>query len=135
MKGTIMEELFIPYDLSNAEPIDIAKAAVSILDKKKATNIKVLRVSDNTVLTDYFVIVTATSNTQMKSFADELDYQLSRCGIEPKSIEGEKESKWMLLDYYSVIIHVFTRDAREFYKLEKLWADAEEINIDDLLID
>ncbi|MBR2986463.1 MAG: ribosome silencing factor [Clostridia bacterium] len=130
-----MEELFTPYDLSNAEPLEIAKAAVSILDKKKASNIKLLRVADNTVLTDYFVIVTANSNTQMKSFADELDYQLGRCGIEPKSIEGEKESKWMLLDYYSVIIHVFTRDARDFYKLEKLWADAEEINIDDLLID
>ena len=130
-----MEELFTPYDLSNAEPLDIAKAVVSILDKKKASNIKLLRVADNTVLTDYFVILTANSNTQMKSFADEVDYQLSRCGVEPKGIEGEKESKWMLLDYYSVIVHIFTRDARDFYKLEKLWADAEEINVDDLLID
>ena len=130
-----MEELFTPYDLSSAEPIELAKAIVSILDKKKASNIKLLRVADNTVLTDYFVIVTANSNTQMKSFADEVDYQLSRCGVEPKGIEGEKESKWMLLDYYSVIVHVFTRDARDFYKLVKLWADAEEINIDDLLID
>ena len=130
-----MEELFAPYDLSSAEPLEIAKAVVSILDKKKASNIKLLRVADNTVLTDYFVIVTANSNTQMKSFADEVDYQLSRCGLEPKGIEGEKESKWMLLDYYSVIVHVFTRDARDFYKLEKLWADAEEINIDDILID
>ena len=130
-----MEELFTPYDLSSAEPLELAKAAVSILDKKKATNIKLLRVADTTVLTDYFVIVTANSNTQMKSFADELDYQLGRCGVEPKGIEGDKNSKWMLLDYYSVIVHVFTRDARDFYKLEKLWADAEEINIDDLLID
>ena len=128
-----MEELFTPYDLSSAEPIEIAKAVVSILDKKKASNIKLLRVADNTVLTDYFVIVTANSNTQMKSFADEVDYQLSRCGLEPKGIEGEKESKWMLLDYYSVIVHVFTRDAREFYKLEKLWADAEDIDISSLL--
>ena len=130
-----MEELFTPYDLSSAEPIEIAKAVVSILDKKKASNIKLLRVADNTVLTDYFVIVTANSNTQMKSFADEVDYQLSRCGLEPKGIEGEKESKWMLLDYYSVIVHVFTRDAREFYKLEKLWENAEEVNIDDVVTD
>ncbi len=130
-----MEELFKPYDLSEAEPLEIAKAAVRILDEKKASDIKLLKVSDSTVLTDYFVICTGHSNTQIKGFADEVDYKLGLCGLEPKGIEGEKDSKWILLDYYSVIVHIFSRDSRDFYKLEKLWANAEEIDINDLLID
>ena len=103
--------------------------------EKKATDIKLFRVSDSTVLTDYFVICTGHSNTQIKGFADEVDYKLGLCGVEPKSIEGDKNSKWILLDYYSVIVHVFGRDARDFYKLEKLWANAEEVNIDDIVRD
>ncbi len=130
-----MEELFKPYDMTNAEPLELARVIIRILDEKKATNIKLLRVSDSTVLTDYFVICTGHSNTQIKGFADEIDYKLGLCGLEPKGIEGEKDSKWILLDYYSVIVHVFSRDARDFYKLEKLWANAEEVNIDDLITD
>lgn len=130
-----MEELFKPYDLKDAEPLELAKAAIRILDEKKASGIKLLHVADSTVLTDYFVICTGHSNTQIKGFADEVDYKLGLCGVEPKSIEGEKDSKWILMDYYSVIIHIFSRETRDFYKLEKLWANAEEINIDNLLTD
>ncbi len=130
-----MEEVFKPHDLSNAEPIEIAKAAVRILDEKKAGDIKLLRVADSTVLTDYFVICTGHSNTQIKGFADELDYKLGLCGLQPKNIEGEKGSQWILMDYYSVIVHIFGRESRDFYKLEKLWGRAEEIAIDDLLTD
>lgn len=130
-----MEELFKPYDLKDAEPLELAKAAIRILDEKKASGIKLLHVADSTVLTDYFVICTGHSNTQIKGFANEVDYKLGLCGVEPKSIEGEKDSKWILMDYYSVIIHIFSRETRDFYKLEKLWANAEEINIDNLLTD
>ena len=130
-----MEELFKPHDMKDADPLELAKAIIQILDEKKATDIKLLRVSDSTVLTDYFVICTGHSNTQIKGFADEVDYKLGLCGVEPKSIEGDKNSKWILLDYYSVIVHVFGRDARDFYKLEKLWANAEEVNIDDIIKD
>lgn len=130
-----MEELFTPRDLSEASPLEVAKAIVKILDAKKASGIQLLRVSDSTVLTDYFVICTGHSNTQIKGFSDEVDYKMGLCGLEPKSIEGDKNSKWILMDYYSVIVHIFSRDARDFYKLEKLWANAEVINIDDLLID
>ena len=117
------------------EAVKGVKETLVDLDEKKATDIKLLRVSDSTVLTDYFVICTGHSNTQIKGFADEVDYKLGLCGVEPKSIEGDKNSKWILLDYYSVIVHVFGRDARDFYKLEKLWANAEEVNIDDLVRD
>ena len=130
-----MEELFKPHDKKDAEPLELAKAIIQILDEKKATDIKLLRVSDSTVLTDYFVICTGHSNTQIKGFADEVDYKLGLCGVEPKGIEGDKNSKWILLDYYSVIVHIFGRDARDFYKLEKLWANAEEVNIDDIIKD
>ena len=130
-----MEELFKPHDMKDDEPLELAKAIIQILDEKKATDIKLLRVSDSTVLTDYFVICTGHSNTQIKGFADEVDYKLGLCGVEPKGIEGDKNSKWILLDYYSVIVHIFGRDARDFYKLEKLWANAEEVNIDDIIKD
>ena len=72
---------------------------------------------------------------KIKGFADEVDYKLGLCGVEPKGIEGDKNSKWILLDYYSVIVHIFGRDARDFYKLEKLWANAEEVNVNDILKD
>jgi len=130
-----MEELFKPHDMKDAEPLELAKAIIQILDEKKATDIKLLRVSDSTVLTDYFVICTGHSNTQIKGFADEVDYKLGLCGVEPKGIEGDKNSKWILLDYYSVIVHSFGRDARDVYKLEKLWANAEEVNVDDIIKD
>ena len=130
-----MEELFKPYDLTSAEPLEVAKAIVRVLDERKASNVKLLRVSDETSLTDYFVICTGHSNTQIKGLADEVDFKMGLCGLEPKHIEGDKTSKWILLDYYSVIVHVFTRDARDFYKLEKLWENAEEVNIDDVVTD
>ncbi len=130
-----MSEQFTPHPLNDSEPVELAKAIVKILDEKKAQGIKLLRVSDSTVLTDYFVICTGSSNTQIKGFADEIDYKLGLCGVDPKGIEGNKEAKWILLDYYSVIVHIFSREARDFYKLEKLWANAEEIDISDILTD
>ncbi len=127
------ENLFTPCDLSTAAPIDIAKAIVKILDERKAKNITLLHVEENTILSDYFVICSGNSNTQIKGLCDEVEYKLGLCGVVPKGIEGENEASWILMDYYSVIVHIFNRELRDFYKLEKLWANSEPVDISDLL--
>ena len=112
--------------------LEKALATVKILDKKKAVDLKAIHITDYSIVADYFVIATGTSNTHVKSLADELEYEMSKLGIEPNHIEG-KATGWILLDYGSVVIHVFTKEAREYYNLEKLWADGEEVDISSLI--
>ncbi|MCL2080493.1 MAG: ribosome silencing factor [Oscillospiraceae bacterium] len=106
------------------EPREIAVFAADTLDAKKGLDIKLLQVTEVTVLADYFVIATATSGTHLRALTDELGLKLKERGITPHHIEGHKASGWVLLDYGAVIIHVFTHEAREFYALERLWSDA-----------
>ena len=92
------------------------KIAVKALDSKKAVHIKAIKVEDITILADYFVIAPGMSTTKVKALADEVDFKLSEAGVEPGHIEG-KSSGWILLDYGTVVIHVFYKDDREFYAL------------------
>ena len=111
----------------------ILKTAVEHLYKKKGKEIRILKVDDITVMADYFVICTGTSNTQIKALAGEVEYQLGEMGIEPLHTEGYGSSDWVLLDYGSVIVHVFYRDTRDYYNLERLWADGTEIPLTDFV--
>ena len=111
------------FNDSKALAIEIAK----ILDKKKAHDVRVLKVESLTVLTDYFVIASGTSTTQVASLADEVEYELSQKGLEPYSTEGYDSKNWVLLDYSNVIVHVFVPNTRTYYDLEHLWADGETI--------
>lgn len=120
-------------DLSNATSRELANKIISVLNEKNAKGIKLLHVEDKTVLTDYFIICSGTSNTQIKAFAGEIEYKLSLCNVQPKSIEGYSEATWIALDYNSVIVHIFNSDTRRFYNLEKLWSDSIEIDISDLI--
>ena len=113
--------------------LEIVKTAVKAIDSKRGSEIEVIRVNDITVLTDYFVIATATSNTQLKAIADEVEYKLSEAGVEPHHIEG-KASDWICLDYIGVVVHVLYNESRSFYQIERLWDDGEKINIDYLII-
>ncbi len=106
--------------------------AVKALDSKKAVEISALEVSSLTIVADYFVIAAGTSTTQVRALADEVEYQLGLEGIEPRQIEG-KATGWILLDYYDVVIHVFLQDQREYYNLEKLWADSTPLDISSLV--
>ncbi len=115
-------------------PKELAEKIVKILDSKKAGNIKLLFVHEKTVLADYFVLCTGNSNTQIRALANEVDFKLSvEDGIHPAHIDGIDDSKWVVLDYSSVIVHVFGNDTRSFYNLEKLWADAEEIDVSNII--
>ncbi len=117
------------------EPKALAEAIVKILDEKKASNIKLLHVEEKTVLADYFIMCTGTSNTQIRALANEVEDRLAKEGLEPGHIEGLAEGTWVLLDYASVIVHVFNGEMRNFYNLEKLWADAETVDISSLVED
>lgn len=112
---------------------EIVDIAVKAIDSKRGSDIEVIKVSDITVLTDYFVIATVSSNTQLKAVADEIEYKLSEQGYEPHHIEGEK-SDWVCLDYVGVVIHVLMKDKRDFYQIERLWEDGEKVDIDNLIV-
>lgn len=114
--------------LTDASPEELAKAIFDVLDAKKAHKLKVLRVNDQTVITDYFVICTGNSSTQVKSLGGELEYKLGLRGVDPVHYEGRDSDGWVVLDYSSVIVHIFSRELRDFYQLEKLYGDAEEIH-------
>lgn len=121
-------------DLSNADPIEIAKNLVHVLDMKKGRNIKLLRVSDKTIIADYFIICGGTSNTNIKALAGEAEYKMGLCGVTPLHLDGYTEGEWVVVDFGCVMVHIMNRDSRDFYKLEKLWGDAEEIDISDILV-
>lgn len=111
----------------------LAEHIASLLDKKKARDVKILRVTEKTVIADYFVIAGGTSSTQVKALADEVEYQIGvNDGIKPENVEGRGTGGWILLDYENVLVHVFDPKMREFYNLEKLWAECEEVPFDKL---
>ena len=114
------------------ERTEILKNAVSVLDSKKAMDIKALEITDLTSVADYFVIATGTSGTHIRSLADDVDECLSKQGVEPNHIEG-KSTGWILLDYGTVVIHLFTADQRELFNLEHLWGDAKSVDLSGLL--
>ncbi len=111
------------------------EVAVKALDSKKAKDIKVLKVDDLTILANYFVIASATSTTQVKALADEVEFRLGEKGVQPKGIEGYQSRSWIVLDYIDVIVHVFLESEREYYQLEHLWADGTPVDISDLVTD
>lgn len=102
-----------------------ALRATQILDSKKGSGITLIELTDETIITDYFVIANGSSTTQVRTLAEEVEFRLGQEGISPLHIEGTDRSGWILLDYGNVIVHVFTREAREFYKLERLWAQGK----------
>ena len=122
----VLEEKKPP--LTGATPEELAHAIFDVLDAKKAGDIKVLRVEDHTVITDYFIICTGRSSTQVKSLGGEVEFKIGERGVDPTHYEGRDNGNWVVLDYHSVILHIFSQESREFYKLEKLYGDAQEIH-------
>ena len=114
--------------LTDAKPEELAHAIFDILDAKKAEKVQVLRVHDQTVITDYFVLCSGRSSTQVKSLGGEVEFKLGLRGVDPAHYEGRDNGNWVVLDYSTVIVHIFSRESREFYNLEKLYSDAEEIH-------
>lgn len=109
------------------------KAIVKALNSKKAENIRVLGISDLTIIADYFVIANGTSTTHTRSLADEVEFQLSQLGVKPTRTEGYNGCNWIILDYSDIVVHVFYKETRDYYQLERLWADGEALDINEYL--
>ncbi len=109
------------------------KIIVKALDDKKAKEIRVIKVADLTTVTDYFVIASGTSTTQVKALSDEAEFKMKEAGEKPFGIEGYTSAGWILLDYGSIVVNVFHEKEREFYSLERLWQDGEEIDKSEFL--
>ena len=114
---------------------EVAYAVTKALDDKKGMDIKLLRITEVSSLADYFLICTGTSNTHVKTLCDHAEYTLEQMGEKLISREGHRGNTWELLDYGSIVVHVFTEEAREFYALERLWADAEAVDIRALIVE
>jgi len=110
-------------------PKEVAMNIVTTLDSKKARDIKLLRTTDVTVLADYFVICTAGSTTQLKTLSDEVEKHMKDLGEVPLRREGHRSGGWILIDFGCAIAHLFLQEEREFYTLERLWGDAEYVDI------
>ena len=112
--------------------LELTKAIAKVLDKKKALDIKAIHITEYSIVADYFIVASGTSNTHVKSLADDVEFELKQQGVEPDHIEG-RATGWILLDYGSVIVHVFTPESREYYNLERLWSDAQTVDLSDVI--
>lgn len=107
---------------------ELAELVRSTLDNKKGMDVTVLEVGEQTIVADYFVLATGTSNTHVAALADETEFQVRESlDITPRHIEGAEGNAWILMDYGSVVVHIFTKTGRDFYRLERLWSGAERI--------
>ena len=116
-------------------PKEIAIAVTKALDEKKGMNIKLLKIDKVSSLADYFLICTGTSNTHVRTLCDYAEYTLEQLGEPMLGREGHRGNSWELLDYGTIVVHVFTEEAREFYSLERLWADAENVDLTGIVIE
>lgn len=123
-----MEEIRNEENVSlvGCDPRELAEAIAKILDDKKGNDVKVIAVGDKTIIADYFVLATGNTNTHVRALADEVEFKINERGVEPLRHEGRQGNGWRVLDYASVIVHVFDREARDFYKLDKLYTDFEQ---------
>ena len=110
----------------------MALAAVQALEDKKGEEIKVIDISEISVLADYFIIAAGRNRNQLHAMADSVEESLGKNGYTPKSIEGYRSAAWILMDYRDVVIHIFSEEDRAFYDLERIWRDGKDIGIDQL---
>ena len=114
------------------EAFDILKIAANALNEKKAMELCAIKIEDISDIADYFLICTATSNTHVRALADTVEEKLKEQGVQPNHIEG-RASDWLLLDYGTVVVHVFGKVSREFYSLDHLWNDGEQVDLKKIL--
>ena len=114
---------------------EVALEVTRALDSKKGIDIKLLKIDKVSSLADYFIICTGTVNTHVKTLCDYAEYTMEQLGEPMLGREGHRGNSWELLDFGSVVVHVFTEEARKFYDLERLWADAEQIDLKDIIIE
>ena len=125
-----MEETIAHTDVTGSvklDPNELARKIVEIASDRKAEHIVMLDISKVSIIADYFVICNGTSDRQVRAIAKEVDEQLGDAGVNPISVEGMNDAKWVLMDYGSVLVHIFDPATRDFYRLEQLWVGAQPV--------
>ena len=107
---------------------EMAKIAVSALEETKAKDLKLLDISDVSVLADYFIIASGSNYNQVQAMADEVEEKLGQAGYTPRQVEGYQTANWILMDYQDIIIHIFDEENRLFYDLERIWRDGKIVD-------
>lgn len=119
--------------MENNKSKEMAKLAIQALEDKKAEDIKVIDISEVSVIADYFIIANGTNRSQIQAMADNVEETLGRAGYPLKQIEGYQNANWVLLDFNDVIIHIFDKENRLFYDLERIWRDGKLFETDSLM--
>ncbi len=114
------------------ETKELVKIIYKALDDKKAEDISVIDIGGVSVLADYFIVANGTNQNQLLAMQAEVDEKMHKAGCPVKQIEGNRQSTWILMDYGDIIVHLFSRDDRLFYDLERIWQDGKVVEIDTL---
>lgn len=107
--------------------IEIARLAIQALEDKKAEEIKTIDISEVSVIADYFIIANGTNRSQIQALSDHVEETLGKAGVSLRQIEGYQNANWVLLDFHDVIIHIFDKENRLFYDLERIWRDGKPV--------
>ena len=111
---------------------ELCKIAVEALEDRKAEDVKVIDIREISPIADYFIIANGSNQNQLQAMRDAVDEELYKAGYTAKQIEGNSYSTWILMDYGDIIVHVFSKEDRLFYDLERIWKDGKEISVADL---
>lgn len=111
----------------------MAKLAYEALEEKKAEDIQVIEIKDISIIADYFIIANGMNAPQVDALVDSVKFALGKEGFEPKRIEGIRSASWILMDYGDVVVHVFSKEDRLFYNLERIWRDGKSVNKEELV--
>lgn len=110
----------------------MVKLAFEALDEKKGEDIQIIEIKDISIIADYFIIANGTNSSQVDALVHSVSDKLSKEGFEPKRIEGVRSASWILMDYGDVVVHVFSKEDRLFYNLERIWRDGKSITKEQL---
>lgn len=116
----------------NKQSKEMAKLAYQALSEKKAEDIRIIDISEISVIADYFIIASGSNANQLQAMQDSVDEQLYKAGYYAKQIEGNQRSSWILMDYSDIIVHIFSKEDRLFYDLERIWRDGKDIDPEEL---
>ena len=114
------------------EMLEIVKQAVKALEDKKAEDVKVIDIREVSSIADYFIIANGSNQNQLQAMQDAVDEAIYKAGLQAKQIEGNNNSTWILIDYNDIIVHLFSKEDRLFYDLERIWKDGKIVDIADL---
>lgn len=111
---------------------EMALTAYHALEEKKGEDIRIIEIAGVSTIADYFIISNGTNDSQVQALADSVEEELYKIGCTPKQIEGIRNKSWILMDYGDIVIHIFSKDDRVFYDLERIWKDGKALSVEDL---